>query len=161
LAYPDLLTIIAPRHPEKADRFIGNERVTRRSAGQKPPANAGIWLVDTLGELGLCYSVAPIVLIGGSLCPHGGQNVLEPARFGCTIAVGPYTENFTVACAALEQAGALARVTDARELTDWVAAMLADPERRAMQGAAARKVAAAWLDLPAKTAATLLSMLPS
>jgi 3-deoxy-D-manno-octulosonic-acid transferase len=158
-SHPDLLTIIAPRHPDKAARFCGGEIVTRRSAGQNPPKNAGIWLIDTLGDLGLCYTLAPIVLIGGSLFAHGGQNVLEPARFGCAIAVGPYTDNFAVACTALEQVGALTRVSDAMELANWVGAMLADPASRARQGEAARAVAAAWLDLPAQSAATFLSLM--
>lgn len=157
--YPDLLTIIAPRHPDKAARFCGAEIFTRRSASQPPPSNAGIWLIDTLGELGLCYRLAPIVFIGGSLFAHGGQNVLEPARFGCAIAVGPYTENFAVACAALEQVGALTRVSDAGVLARWVTAMLEDPAARDRQGEAARVVAAAWLDLPAQSATTLLSLI--
>jgi 3-deoxy-D-manno-octulosonic-acid transferase len=159
--YPDLLTIIAPRHPDRAGRFAGKENVTKRSAGDMPPAQAGIWLFDTLGELGLCYSLAPIVLIGGTLFPHGGQNVLEPARFGCAIAVGPYTENFTVACRALEQAGALARVSDAAELAAWVGALLAEPSRRAACGAAAQTVADAWLDLPAQSATLLRALIPT
>jgi 3-deoxy-D-manno-octulosonic-acid transferase len=159
--YADMLTIIAPRHPDKADRFVGTAPTTRRSLGQGAPDCAGVWLVDTLGELGLCYRVAPIVFVGGSLFAHGGQNVLEPARFGCAIAVGPHTENFMVACAALAAAGALARVTDAAGLAAWIADMLEHPDRRAASGAAGQDVAAAWRDLPTQTAATLLAMLPA
>jgi 3-deoxy-D-manno-octulosonic-acid transferase len=158
--YPNLLTIIAPRHPDKAERFIGGETASRRSAGEPPPETAGLWLIDTLGELGLCYRVAPIVFIGGSLFAHGGQNVLEPARFGCAIAVGPYTDNFVEACAALTQEGALARVSDAASLANWVDGLLADPARRTVIGTAARDVAAAAVDLPAHSAANLLALIP-
>ena len=63
--------------------------VTRRAAGELPPAEAGVWVVDTLGEMGLWYRLAPIVFVGRSLLPPGGgQNPLEPARLGCAIAVG-------------------------------------------------------------------------
>jgi 3-deoxy-D-manno-octulosonic-acid transferase len=159
--YPDLLTIIAPRHPDRAEAFSGSGRLTRRSLGEPPPQGSGIWLVDTLGELGLCYRLAPIVLVGGSLFPHGGQNVLEPARFGCAIAVGPFAENFATACAALEQVGGLHRLSDGGELASWVAAMLDDPAARAAAGKAAQGAASAWQDLPRQSAMTLLSLLPT
>ena len=60
-----------------------------------PPAE-GIWVADTLGELGLLYRLSRLAFVGRSLLPPGGgQNPLEPARLGCAIAVGPYTGNFT------------------------------------------------------------------
>jgi 3-deoxy-D-manno-octulosonic-acid transferase len=158
--YPDLLTIIAPRHPDRADAFCGIVPTTRRSRNQPPPPGAGVWLIDTLGELGLCYRLARIVLVGGSLFPHGGQNVLEPARLGCAIAVGPYTGNFSTACAALEQVGGLTRLAEAGALAQWVWEMLDDPQRRTACGHAAQQAASAWQDLPRQTAATLLSLLP-
>jgi len=158
---PGLLTIIAPRHPERAKHFMGEKPVSRRSLGEAPPAGGGIWLVDTLGELGLCYRIAKIVLIGGSLFPHGGQNLLEAARLGCTIAAGPYMHNFAAACAALEQAGALTRISDAIELANWVEKMLANPQCCEASGAAAQAAAVAWLDLPGRSAATLLALIHS
>jgi 3-deoxy-D-manno-octulosonic-acid transferase len=157
--YSNLLTIIAPRHPDRAGVFASDPNHTRRSAGQAPPPGGGIWLIDTLGELGLCYRLARIVLVGGSLFPHGGHNVLEPARLGCALATGPYTSNFAVACGALEQAGALARVSDAATVAHWVGAMLSNPRHSAQLGAAAQSVASQWGDLPRQSAAALLTLM--
>ena len=86
----------------------------------------GVWVADTLGELGLWYRLAGIAFIGRSLLPPGGgQNPLEPARLGCAIAVGPHTGNFTDHVAMLRAAGGLTVVRDATELAalgGWAAA---------------------------------------
>ena len=87
-----------------------------RSRGDDPAAG-GVWVADTLGELGLWYRLAGIAFIGRSLLPPGGgQNPLEPARLGCAIAVGPHTGNFADHVAMLRDAGALTVVQDATEL---------------------------------------------
>ena len=115
--YPGLLTIIAPRHPDRGPELAAELKAPRRTAGQDPPAGAGIWIADTMGELGLWYRLAPIAFVGRSLlAPGGGQNPLEPARLGCCIAVGPHTGNFTDHVALLRQAGGLVEVADAAAL---------------------------------------------
>ena len=45
----------------------------------------GIYIADTLGELGLIYRLAPIVFMGGSLASHGGQNPIEAIRLGAAV----------------------------------------------------------------------------
>ena len=163
-AHPGLLTILVPRHPERGAETAaaaGDLAVGRRSLGAPPPAE-GVWLADTLGELGLWYRLAPIVFVGRSLlAPGGGQNPLEPARLGCAVAVGPHMANFLDAVQVLEAAGGLIRVADAAELTAFVATMLVDPARRATAGAAGRVAAARWADLPDLTALALLALLPA
>jgi len=161
-AHPGLLTILVPRHPERGAEIAaacGDIRVLRRSLGAAPP-DQGVWLADTLGELGLWYRLARIVFVGRSLlAPGGGQNPLEPARLGCAVAAGPHTANFLDAVQVLEAAGALTLVADAPALAAWVAAMLADPARLAAAGAAGRAGAARWADLPDRTAQALLALL--
>ncbi len=201
-AHSGLLTIIAPRHPERgarvakeADRFLRAgvagpphptlspkqgeralllplplggegrgeggpcESVTQRSAGQDPP-EGGVWIADTLGELGLLYRLSRIAFIGRSLLPPGGgQNPLEAARLGCAIAVGPHTGNFSDIVRILEEAGAAARMADAESLAAWVSAMLRDPGAREAAGRAGVAAAARYADLPARTAATLLDLM--
>jgi len=159
---PNLLTIIAPRHPERGGAIAaeaGSTPVTRRALGEGPPEEAGVWIVDTLGEMGLWYRLAPIVLVGRSmLAPGGGQNPLEPARLGCAIAVGPHTSNFTGHVDRLRAAGALAVVADEAALTRFVQTMLADPaEQRRM---AAKAIAATQNDdaVIRQTAASLLAL---
>ena len=164
-AHPGLLTIIAPRHPERGAALATALAAPRRAAGDPPPLG-GIWIADTMGELGLLYRLAPIVFVGRSLVDQGargGQNPLEPARLGCAIATGPHTANFADTVERLSKAGALTIVPDQAALMAWVAAMLADPAARntAAQAAIAAAIAAANGDaaLPARVAAALRAML--
>jgi 3-deoxy-D-manno-octulosonic-acid transferase len=126
--FPDLLTIIAPRHPQRGAEIAAAAclPVTRRAVQQDPPA-AGVWIADVLGELGLVYRLTRIAFIGRSLTIRGGQNPLEAARLGCTIAAGPHTDHQIDAFAVLEAAGAVQRVTDAASLAAWVAMLLEHP----------------------------------
>lgn len=159
--YPNLLTIIAPRHPDEGPAIaagLGAIPCTRRARGEDPPPN-GVWIADTLGELGLLYRLAPIVFVGKSLAGHGGQNPIEPARLGAAIAVGPHTENFTEAVAALVRAGGLVEVADAAALESWVGDMLGAPERARKAGAAARSACSNSAELPRQLAEQILELL--
>jgi 3-deoxy-D-manno-octulosonic-acid transferase len=154
--HPGLVTIIAPRHPE---RGITIPAVAYRSRGGGPPA-AGVWVADTLGELGLLYRLAGIAFIGRSLLPPGGgQNPLEPARLRCAIAAGPHTSNFTDHVAMLCAAGGMSIVRDATGLAHWVDSLLRDPLRRQAIGEAAAAAVERHGDLPRRTAAALLELL--
>lgn len=158
-AHPGLLTIVAPRHPGRGEEVaaaLGG--APRRSQGAEPPAG-GLWVADTMGELGLLYRLAPIVFMGRSLVGSGGQNPLEAARFDCAVAVGPHTGNFEDVVARLLAAGGLFRVKDAAELTAWVDRMLRDPARREQAGQAARGVADGESALPDRVAEALLDLL--
>ncbi len=157
--FPGLLTIVAPRHADRgADiaALAGMWPVTRRALGADPPDATGIWIVDTMGELGLLFRLAPIALIGGSMVTHGGQNPLEAARLGCAVAIGPHSGNFAQIVATLRQAGALAEVADAAALAAWVAVMLGDPQRRASMGEAGRSASCRDADLPRQVAVALM-----
>jgi len=158
--HPGLLTILVPRHPERGVAIATATEdipVSRRAAGDMPP-RTGIWIADTLGELGLFYRLAGIAFVGRSLVPPGGgQNPLEPAKLGCAVAVGPHTGNFAAAAAMLEAEGALVRVTDAAGLAAWVDAMLRAPARRAAMARAGEAACNRGADLPGLVAARLLS----
>lgn len=159
--FPGLLTIIAPRHPERGAEIasaLSDLAPRRRAAGEDPPEQ-GLWIADTLGELGLLYRLAPVVFIGKSLGGRGGQNPLEPARLGAAIAAGPHMENFAAAAARLEEAGAIARIADGPALANWVRTMLHDPAAARVMGAAARAAAAANAGLPERLATSLLALL--
>jgi 3-deoxy-D-manno-octulosonic-acid transferase len=161
--HPGLLTVIVPRHPPRGAEvaaLAGDIPVALRSRGEPPPAS-GVWVADTLGELGLFYSAIGTAFVGGSLVPHGGQNPLEAARLGCAVAIGPYTDNFTEPVAALGAAGALEVVADAAALTAWVDALLSDPARRARMGEAGRAAARGNAELPRVVARMIVGLLPS
>jgi 3-deoxy-D-manno-octulosonic-acid transferase len=154
--HPGLLTIIAPRHPERGAAIPA---AAYRSRGDGPPAE-GVWVADTLGELGLWYRLAGIAFIGRSLLPPGGgQNPLEPARLGCAVTVGPHTGNFADHVAMLRAAGGLTVVQDAAELARWVDGLLRDPVRRQAIGEAAAAAVKRHGGLPQRTAATLIALL--
>ncbi len=152
--HPGLLTIIAPRHPGRGPGLVPG--APRRAAGQDP--QGGIWIVDTMGELGLLYRLTQTVFVGGSLVPHGGQNPWEPARLGCAVATGPYTTNFIDAVGTLATAGALTVVADEAALQAWVGATLTDTTRRQAVGARGVAVSGGVGVLPAETARAILDL---
>jgi 3-deoxy-D-manno-octulosonic-acid transferase len=122
---PDLLTVIAPRHPERGKAIAAmlasqGAAVGLRSRGDLPETRFDIYVADTLGELGLWYRLAEIAFIGGSLVPRGGQNLLEPARLGRAILFGPHVDNFAIPAKELKAAGAARQVANGRDLADAV-----------------------------------------
>ena len=96
--HPGLVTIIAPRHPERGRELADTLQAPSRQRGQPPP-DGGLWIADTLGELGLWYRLSQVAFIGRSLIPPGGgQNPLEPARLGRPIAAGSVYRRFPGSC---------------------------------------------------------------
>lgn len=131
--HPGFLTIIVPRHPERAAAIVDmltreGLKSLRRSAGGMPDASTDVFVVDTIGELGTFYKLAPIAFIGGSLIPHGGQNPIEAVRHGAAVLTGPHTHNFTDAHIALGRTKGVMVVNDARELADAVSRLVSEPE---------------------------------
>lgn len=119
--YPDLLTIISPRHPERMSEILEklhkyNLNIAVRSFGDKINESTDIYLADTMGEYGLFFRLSQIVFVGGSLVPHGGQNLLEPAKLNNAIVVGPYMYNFTEVTEDFACRKALVKVKDDEEL---------------------------------------------
>lgn len=143
---PDLLTILVPRHARRGPEIAAQAQAAgltavRRGAGALPDAGTELYLADTMGELGLFYRLARIAFIGGSLVPHGGQNMVEAARLDCAVITGPHTHNFAEVVAEMERANAIARVADAGMLAVAVEGLLARPERLAAQSRAGREIA--------------------
>ena len=141
--FPGLLTLIAPRHPERGPGVaelakVAGLKAALRSRGALPDAATDIYVADTLGELGLIYRLAPVVFIGGSLVRRGGQNPIEPAKLGAAILHGPHVGNFVEIYSALDQARAAQPVNDAGQLAAALAAWLRDPAGRERAANAAR-----------------------
>ena len=97
--YPFRL-LFAPRHPERFDavaKTLGETQyslIRRSNYPTEADKNADVILLDSIGELRAVYPLADIVFVGGSLIPHGGQSVLEPASAGKPVVIGPFTHNF-------------------------------------------------------------------
>ena len=165
-AYPDLLTVIVPRHPDRGPEIArtltaDGLTVARRSNGETLAAGTEVYLADTLGELGLFYRLAGIVLLGGSLVPHGGHNPLEPARLGCALLLGHHMDNFASIRGELAAAGGAQTVSDAAALGRAVAALLASETERARRAAAAGGVAAAHAGILDDVMAEIAPYLPA
>lgn len=139
--YPDMLTIIVPRHPARGTEIAmlcGTRAVQRRSTDGDPKPDTAVYVADTLGELGLFYRITPFAFIGGSLVPHGGQNPLEPAHLGCAVLSGPHTENFSPIFQAIFAAQGSGRIHNTREITRLATELFATPERAQAMGDAAK-----------------------
>lgn len=142
--FPRLLTVIAPRHPDRGPGIVeianaGGLSTALRSRNAQPGPNADIYVVDTMGELGLVYRIAPIVFVGGSLASHGGQNPIEPIKLGAAILHGPHVWNFSEIYAALDAAHGADVVADVGKLAVRLGALLKDSNQRAALVAAARE----------------------
>ena len=94
----NMITIIIPRHINRVNQIIsqinelGLNAISHRS--KKKLDNIDIYIVDTFGESKKFYKIATTVFLGGSIIKRGGQNPLEPARFGAKILHGPNIDNF-------------------------------------------------------------------
>ena len=142
--FPGLLTVLAPRHPERGQGIseiarVAGLKAVLRSRGELPDRTTDVYVADTLGELGLVYRVAPIVFIGGSLISHGGQNPIEAAKLGAAILHGPHVWNFAEIYTALDAVGGAELVTDSAKLTLRIGSWLTDTEARDKVAQAALK----------------------
>ncbi|MDR7039812.1 3-deoxy-D-manno-octulosonic-acid transferase [Methylobacterium sp. BE186] len=131
---PRLLTIIVPRHPQRGEEAAAcaaaeGLRTARRAAGGRPHPSVEVYVADTVGELGLFYRLSPLVYLGGSLVPHGGQNPIEPVRLDTAVVHGPHTHNFAQVYRALDEAGGAVAVADGAELSATVGELLEDEHR--------------------------------
>ncbi len=162
----DALLLVIPRHPERAQGLVHG---LRSASGDRPIlllsristsplARGAILLVDGFGELEQVYRCADAVFVGGSLVPHGGQNMFEPAALGKVPVVGPYVENFELEVDLLSAEGGLIQVLDVAGAAQALLHQLADPEENRRAGAAAqaavsqnRGAVQATMDLMAKS----------
>ncbi len=143
--YPALILLLAPRHPERAgelDRLLRQkclacQRWQRLKAGAERRTQLVV-IIDTIGDLMNLYSVADLAFVGGSLVPHGGQNILEPAAWGVAPLYGPHLANFRWAQEILEEAQAGIMVRDAASLAAGAKDLLDNPALRREMGARAR-----------------------
>ncbi len=95
----DLLIISVPRHPERGEEIqkifrSQNLNTSLRSKLEPITSTTDVYIADTIGEMGLWYSLASVSFIGGSLIPHGGQNFIEPSRLKNAVILGPHMHNF-------------------------------------------------------------------
>jgi 3-deoxy-D-manno-octulosonic-acid transferase len=130
-----LLTIIVPRHPERAETLVATMTamgltLARRSKGDKITADTDILLGDTMGEMGLYLRLTEIAFVGKSLTSEGGQNPLEPAMLDTAVLAGRNVQNFREAYQKLLNSGGAKLVRDRNMLAGAVNFLLANEAAR-------------------------------
>ena len=167
-SHPRALMILAPRHPERFVEVAAllsklGVRFWKRSLWSGEPIAGGVFLVDTIGELAVLYSLGTLAFVGGSLVPRGGHNIIEPAQYGVPIIVGTHTDNFRDIVGLFQSRNAVKVVGPAELPLAFMELISDEAERvalgrraaetlRAQQGATQRTVAALEGILPLKTA---------
>jgi 3-deoxy-D-manno-octulosonic-acid transferase len=134
-----LFLVLAPRDINRGQELIDlagsfGLEAGRRSCGEH---KGGVLILDTLGELALCYSQAEFAFVGGSLVRQGGHNPIEPAIHGVPVLFGPHMEDFSEIARELLDCGG-GKIVTVNSLTETLAHLLTDKEARATMGQAAQ-----------------------
>lgn len=138
--FPSLLLVLVPRHPERFD-YIARKTarrdlicVRRTEEVVELTPDVDVYLGDTMGELSLMYACSDVAFVGGSLEPHGGQNILEPCALGVPVVFGPHMFNFPDISRWTIKENAGQMVQNSRELEEAVGELLRNPSLRDEMG---------------------------
>ncbi|MGE3175415.1 MAG: 3-deoxy-D-manno-octulosonic acid transferase [Planctomycetota bacterium] len=145
---PRVRLVLVPRHPERAGSVCDAVRQAGRVAvrwsetdeGARSLRRDAVLVVDTIGQLQRFYAACDIAFVGGSLVPHGGQNMLEPAAQGRAVVFGPHTFNFRTDVELLLRAEAAVQVADREQLAACLAELCRRVDLRDALGERARAV---------------------
>ena len=134
-ATPDLLLLLAPRHPARGAAICtlaqaAGFKTAQRSIGQPIGPDTDIYVADTVGEMGIFYSLAQIAFVGGSLVERGGQNPIEAIRLNVAVMSGPSQFNFADAYDELKRREAVVEIGNADELATEASRLFLDAVRR-------------------------------
>jgi 3-deoxy-D-manno-octulosonic-acid transferase len=144
--FPNLLTIIAPRHARRGVEIAAlagarGETFLQRTQDSAAATIPGVYIADTMGELGLFFRLAHIAFLGKSLVGAGGQNPIEAAKLGCAILHGPNVGNFAEVYQILDEAHGAGRIGNADTLARALAILFTDAAKlRKMSRAAGETV---------------------
>lgn len=166
--FPDLLTIIAPRHPARGAEIVAMlekewparassssfKAVARRADNDPLTAATKIYVADTMGELGIFFRLCSITCVAGSFT-WGGHNPIEPAQTGSAIVFGPLMTNFLDIAQDFVQSQGAIQVRDADGLAQALAHLFRDAPARAALIESARGVAAAQESVLSETLSLL------
>ena len=163
----DLLTVIVPRHPQ---RFGQVEALLKRGgiAYEKRSqlsmeVNRGTQVIlgDSMGEMYAYYASADLCLIGGSLLPYGGQNLIEAMRLSKPVLLGAHTYNFEHASNEAATKGAALRVNSTQEISAALLTLMNQPDRLNEMGTKGLSLCEASLGATAKTQKLIATILES
>jgi 3-deoxy-D-manno-octulosonic-acid transferase len=177
VAHPRAVMMLAPRHPERFDTVAAlltqmelpfwrrtrwgqstNESEGMSESRTGEPLAGSVLLVDTIGELAALYALADVAFVGGSLVPHGGHNIIEPAQHGVAIVVGNHTENFRDIVNLFQRRNAV-RIVGMAELPLTLMELLANPAERTALGQRAAETMRSQTGATRRTVEALESLL--
>ncbi|ADI31079.1 lipid IV(A) 3-deoxy-D-manno-octulosonic acid transferase [Methylotenera versatilis] len=142
LKLPHLLTVIVPRHPQRfneVEALLQQRQLTyqrRSTLVQTANADTRFILGDSMGELFSYYASADICLVGGSVLPFGGQNLIEAMRMAKPVLIGEHTFNFTEVSERAIAQNAAWRVKDIKEMQQAIQTLLDNPQQQLEMGQA-------------------------
>ncbi|MGN0908194.1 MAG: 3-deoxy-D-manno-octulosonic acid transferase [Succinivibrio sp.] len=131
---PSLLLLLVPRHKEDGEAAcrmmdsMGIPHAFRSGLDSPGPLGVPVLVGDTMGEMALYIGMCSAAFMGGSFCPVGGHNPIEPASCGVPVLTGPDFHNFMGEYEALFCSGGAAKCATAQELASKAAAMLSSED---------------------------------
>jgi 3-deoxy-D-manno-octulosonic-acid transferase len=166
--FPKLFLVLVPRHFERC-RELGQKLQARgvkffwrnefTDKTRLRPGEVECLLVNTTGELKSFYEPATVAFVGKSLTAAGGQNPIEPAALGKAVVLGPNMQNFEDVTRLFLKENAMVQASNALELEQTIADLLADEKRRAELGRNALKVVSENLGALDRTVGMILAQL--
>jgi len=162
--FPRAVLILAPRHPERfstvADLLVHSGlHLVRRSHWDGIQSLSGrVFLLDSIGELASIYQFASAAFVGGSLVPHGGHNILEPAQAGAAVLTGPSTENFRDIIRIFRQGNAV-RIVEPGQVAPAMIELLSQESLRSQMTARAREILRSQSGATARTLDAIQTLL--
>jgi 3-deoxy-D-manno-octulosonic-acid transferase len=136
--------LLAPRHPDRFDEVVrlaeeSGFKVRRRTGNPGKEADSEVLVLDTIGELASVYSFATVAFVGGTLIPHGGHSIMEPALHAKAIVIGPSVENFRHIVSEFREHGGVLQILAGPEDTYSQRQQLLDVFLRLLQNAKERE----------------------
>jgi 3-deoxy-D-manno-octulosonic-acid transferase len=155
---PQPLLCIVPRHPERFAEVAELIRALGLTVLQRSEMDldathlhnridlkTAVVLGDSMGEMPFYYCASDLVVMGGSLMPLGGQNLIEACVAGCPVILGEHTFNFQQASQDAIDCGAAMRVDGSGSLSTALATemnrILQDQQQRQLMREAALRYA--------------------
>ncbi len=159
----DIVLIIAPRHTQRSDEVEKLARTRGFAVARRTSLDAAapwdVLLLDTIGELASMYALADLTFVGGSLIPHGGQNLLEPAFYAKPILFGPHMDNFASLAAEFVRCRAAVIVSSPAEIAE--AFRMEDEGSLREMGRRSRELLESLRGATAKTLAEIETRMPT
>ena len=161
LNQPEILLLLVPRHPQRFDEVArlveesGMPLCRRSQTDDAPDRQIRVWLGDSMGEMPAYFAAANVALMGGTLLPFGGQNLIEAAACDCPVLVGPHTYNFAQATEDALACGAARRIADANAAAQEARKLIGNPAAQEAMRQAARAFSQAHRGATARTVALI------